>query len=170
MELLRIAPERVAAAIFIDTKASADTDEARTNRLRVADSVIASEAVEAFTRAMLPNLIGQTSQTSRPDVVAAVNLMLSQSRPAGVAALQRAMAARPDSQAAIASFYGPVLSIRGLEDTVTSADDHAQIVSAARDGVHCDIAASGHLSPLEAPAETAAAIIEFLEQIRHGSC
>lgn len=170
MELLRTAPERVAGCIFIDTKAGADTDEGRANRLRVADQVEAAGSTEALWRAMLPNVVADSTHATRPDVVNRVQEMMSQSRPDGVAALQRAMAARPDSIKAISEFRGPVLSIRGAEDKIASADDHAAITAAAQDGMHIEIADCGHLAPLEAPVETATAIIDFLDGVRRASC
>lgn len=170
MELLRRAPERVAAAIFIDTKASADTEEARANRLRVAESVTASRSTEAFWRAMLPNVVGATTHATQPAVVEAVREMMQDSRSAGVAALQRAMAARPDSANAIAEFRGPVLSLRGEEDSVASALDHQNLVDFSLDAVHVTLSGVGHLAPIEAPAETSAAIVSFLDQVRDVSC
>lgn len=170
MELMRYAPERVAAAMFFDTKASADTDEQRANRVRVAESVTASETTEAFWRAMLPNVVGSTTHASRPDIVAEVETMMRDSRPEGVAALQTAMASRFDSHEIIGKFRGPVLSVRGTEDGIASAADHAAIMAAAQDGVHVDIAGAGHLAPLEDATAANAAILNFLEQVQKTSC
>ena len=170
MELLRRAPERVAAVMLIDTKASADTEEARANRLRVADSVTAAGTTEAFWRAMLPNVVGATTHEQRPEVVETVRGMMADSTPAGVAALQIAMSRRPDSTDAITEFRGPVLSIRGDEDSVASERDHQDLVDYSMDAVHVTLAGVGHLAPVEAPAQTAEAIIEFLTKVRRASC
>lgn len=170
MELLRRAPERVAAAIFIDTKASADSVEAQANRERVAESVLAAGTTEAFCRAMLPAVLGATTHAQRPEVVESVRVIMSESTSEGVAALQRAMAARPDSADAIAQFRGPVLSIRGDEDTIAVERDHQDIVDLSLDAVHVTLPMVGHLAPIEAPTETAAAIVEFLEKVRRASC
>ena len=170
MELLRRAPERVAAAILIDTKPSADTPESKANRERVAESVVAAGSTEAFCRAMLPAVLGDFTHAHRPDVVALVRDIMSDSTPDGVAALQRAMAQRPDSADALAQFRGPVLSIRGAEDTVASERDHQDIVDFSLDAIHVTLPQVGHLAPIEAPTETAAVIVEFLEKVRRASC
>lgn len=160
-------PERVAGAIFIDTKASADTAEARSNRLRVAESVEAAESSAAFTRAMMPNLVAATASE---DVKERIASLISNANHKGVASLQRAMAIRPDSHKAIAEFRGPVLSIRGELDTIATAEDHEKILQNSQDGIHFTLAGVGHLAPLEAPSETSGKIKDFLQQLIKGSC
>ncbi|MEY4323250.1 MAG: hypothetical protein RL410_1031 [Actinomycetota bacterium] len=170
MEMLRYAPERVAGLILIDTKASADTEEARANRQRVAQSVIDANTTEAFTRAMLPNLLGATTHSTKPEVVAKVQETLSRASVDGVSSLQIAMSMRPDSLQDIKNFRGPVLSIRGDEDGIASAQDHGGMVAASHDAIHVEIKGSGHLAPIEAPEETSHAIIDFLNDVQRISC
>lgn len=167
MQMLLHYPERVAGAIFIDTKASADAPEARANRLRIAESVEAAESSEAFTRAMLPNLI---AETAADEVKERVSKLISAAPYKGVASLQRAMAIRPDSHQAIADFRGPVLSIRGDLDTIATAEDHEKIIENSQDGIHKTIANTGHLAPLEASVETSKVIQDFLQKLINGSC
>lgn len=170
MAMMRRAPERMAGAILIDTKATADNAEGRANRLRIAEQVERAENTEAVWRAMLPNALGQTTQALHPEIVEQAGQIMADSTPTGVAGLQRAMLARPDSIKDLKDFRQPVLSIRGSEDMITSAADHAAIVAALPDCVHVDIEAAGHLSPLEKPQAVAAAIIEFLTTVKRLSC
>ncbi|MEI6231312.1 MAG: alpha/beta hydrolase, partial [Actinomycetes bacterium] len=107
MELVRQAPERIAALALIDTKGSADSSEARDNRLRVAEQVSSAESTEALGRAMLPNLLGATTHEQRPAVVELVRSWIHAADPEGVAWAQRAMAARPDSYDDLASLRVP---------------------------------------------------------------
>jgi pimeloyl-ACP methyl ester carboxylesterase len=165
MEMLRYAPERVAGLILMDTKASADSEEGRANRYRVAESVFQAGTTEAFWRSMLPNLLGATTSTTKPHTVDRVRGILSESKVEAVMRLQEAMAARPDSHADLRAFHGPVLSLRGVEDVIATAADHAQMVEAAPDAIHVDIKGAGHLAPIEAPAETADAIVDFLYRV-----
>ncbi|MFN8147218.1 MAG: alpha/beta fold hydrolase [Candidatus Nanopelagicales bacterium] len=60
MEIVRQDPSRVAGIALVDTKATADAEEARVNRLKVADQVLASGSTEALARAMVPTLLGTT--------------------------------------------------------------------------------------------------------------
>ena len=170
MAMLRRAPERMAGAIFIDTKASADGEEGKANRARLAEQVLKSGSTEALWRAMLPNALGKTTMESRPDVVERTRGIMRDSRPQGVANLLMAMAARPDSHSDIAAARIPMLSIRGDEDSIASAADHEAIVAAGHDIRHVTIHGCGHLAPLEAPAQTAKAITDFLDQVQKPSC
>ena len=170
MELMKIAPERIAAAIFIDTKASADNEAQYENRLRVAKQVKETNSTEAFWRAMLPNVLGETTNASRTDLVEYTKSLMAESRVNGVANLQLAMSARPDQHETIRNFRNPILSIRGDEDNVASALDHQAIVDAAKDAIHVEIEKCGHLAPIEKPQETVEAINSFLARISNPSC
>ncbi len=97
MELVRQDASRIAGLALVDTKASADTEEARANRLRVAEQVLEAGSTTALARAMLPGLLGATTLAARPEVVERVRGWIEDADPAGVAWAQRAMAARPDS-------------------------------------------------------------------------
>jgi pimeloyl-ACP methyl ester carboxylesterase len=170
MELMRRNPTQIAAAILIDTKASADNEEQKVNRQRVAQTVLDSDTTEAFWRAMLPKVLGITTQGQNSDAVELTRSMMQDSKPEAVANLQLAMAARPDSFETLRNFAGSVLSIRGTEDEVTTGSDHQAMVDACHDAIHVEIAGSGHLAPVEAPAETAQVIIEFLQKIAATNC
>ncbi|MEO6821562.1 MAG: alpha/beta hydrolase [Candidatus Nanopelagicales bacterium] len=162
MELLRQVPERVDALVLADTKASADDDAARENRLRVADQVLAAGSTEALARAMVPTLLGSTSLTGRPDVVERVRALVEATDPAAVAWAQRAMAARPDSRGTLAAFPRPALVIWGEEDLTCSRAEQDLMVTALPDGQLATIAHAGHLAAMEAPAEVAAVLLQFL--------
>ena len=71
MALLRRAPERVAALVLADTKADADTPEAREVRLRTAETV-ESEGTAQLAEQMLPALLGATTLERRPGVAGRV--------------------------------------------------------------------------------------------------
>ena len=170
MELIRRNSTQIAAAILIDTKASADNAEQKANRLRVAQTVIDSGTTGAFWRAMLPKVLGTTTQAQNPDAVALTRSMMQDSKVQAVANLQLAMVARPDSFETLRNFAGPVLSVRGVEDEATTNADHLAMVEVCRDAMHIEIAGSGHLVPVEAPAKTAEVIIDFLQKLDSARC
>ena len=103
-------------------------------------------------------------------MVARVQDILDAATVDGVISLQSAMMLRPDSHDDLRAFYGPVLSLRGSEDVIATAADHAAIVTACREATHIDIQSAGHLAPIESPRETADAIITFLNHIQKVSC
>lgn len=159
MAMLRRHPERVAGVILMDTKASEDTDEARANRLRMADAV--EQHGTRALRPMLDTLIGATSHRERPGLVAQVTAWLDAARPDGVAWAQRAMAARPPSFDTLRDAAGRLTTktvVVGAEDTLTGKDE-ADAMAAALGGVDVHVIdGAGHLSPLEDPEAVAAAL------------
>lgn len=161
MAMLRRVPERVAAVALIDTKASADADEARANRERVAQAVL-NNGPRAL-RPMLDTLLGDTTRKERPEIVAQVTGWLDAARPKGVAWAQRAMAARPSSFDVLASAKAPVTVIVGAEDTLTPREDAVAIAEARVPPAPLRVlAGAGHLSPVEDPDAVAGALRDVL--------
>ena len=166
MEIVRQDPARVAGIALVDTKATADSEEARANRLKVAEQVVASGSTEALARAMVPTLLGSTTQDDRPEVVAQVKTWIEAADPAAVAWAQRAMAARPDSLADLASLAVPGLVVWGVEDGMSPRTEQDLMVDAMRDARLVVVTESGHLSTVEAPEQVADALVTFLADVK----
>ena len=114
--------ERVSGLILCDTRAGADTDEGRTNRLKAADDVEKQGPVP-FIDGMIPKLLGDTTRTTRPDLVERARKMMLEMSVAGISAVQRGMAARPDSVADLKTINVPTLVMVGAEDILTSLSE-----------------------------------------------
>jgi pimeloyl-ACP methyl ester carboxylesterase len=166
MELVRQAPERIAALALIDTKGSADSAEARENRLRVAQQVSEAESTQALARAMLPNLVGSATHEHRPEVVELVRGWILAADPEGVAWAQRAMAARPDSHGDLAALRVPSLVLWGAQDALSPRADQDALVAALTDVRAIELPDAGHLTPIEVPDQFADAFITFLTDAR----
>ena len=78
-------PESVLALVLADTRASADTPEARERRLRSAAKAEA-EGSRAIADDMIPLLLGSTTLNSRPGVVERVRAMIEANNPVGLPA------------------------------------------------------------------------------------
>jgi pimeloyl-ACP methyl ester carboxylesterase len=109
---------RVSGLILCDTRAGADTEEGRINRLKAADDAEKQGPVP-FIDGMIPKLLGDTTRTTRPDLVERARKMMLEMPAAGIAAVQRGMAARPDSTADLKTINVPTLVMVGAEDTLT---------------------------------------------------
>ncbi|HYT09850.1 MAG TPA: alpha/beta hydrolase [Mycobacteriales bacterium] len=162
MAILRRHPDRIASLALVDTKASADAAAARDNRERIARTVLAERSVRVLIDDVLPTLLGATTVAERPAVVAAARAMAEAWQPESVAWSQRAMAARPDSTAVLRSAHVPALVVVGEEDQLSPVDDARRMVDALPRARLVAVPRAGHLSPLEAPAEVTAALVEFL--------
>jgi pimeloyl-ACP methyl ester carboxylesterase len=156
--------ERLAGLALIDTKATADGEEARANRERVAVAVT-GEAGTTVLLPMLEALLGATTRATRPDVVARVREAVLAARPEGVAWSQRAMATRPDSLELLGTLRFPAAVVVGEEDTLSPPADAMTMVEALPDSVLTVVPASGHLAAVEDPPSVAAALAALIQRI-----
>ena len=153
--------ERVAGLILVDTKAAADSDDARKTRLAAADDVL-NRGTQPFIDAQLPKLLGESTHRNRPDLVVEARRMMMQASAAGIAAVQRGMAARPDSNATLASITVPTLVVAGDEDGLTTPLEMETMHRAIRGSIFRRIPKAGHYSPFEQPEEVHRVLRDFL--------
>lgn len=168
MALLRRHPHRIRGLILADTKAPADAEPARANRERIAAAVESADSAfvaELLTAEMLPGLVGSTTVSSRPVILARVRDMLAAAPGAAVAWASRAMAARPDSFDTLRAVPVPALVIVGAQDALSppaEAEQMASVIPAAR---LVEIPAAGHLSAIETPEPFNEAVTSYLAQL-----
>src|ERR1035437_9256600 len=162
-ELWRQARERVKGLAFIDTKAPGDPEEARANRLKSAEDVLA-RGPEGFIDGLLPKLLGRTTRSNRPDIAAAARAILMESSAAGIAAVQRGMADRPDSTPTLSTIDVPTLVLFGDEDDVALGEGEA-IRNGIRNAEMRVVEKAGHYSPFEKPEEVSRLLREWLERL-----
>jgi 3-oxoadipate enol-lactonase len=159
--------ERIAGLVLSNTRASAETEESRANRLRIADQVL-SEGTEPFIADMLGKLIGSTTRTERPDVVEAARRMMQSMSPEDIAGVQRGMADRPDSVDTLSTIDVPALVIAGEEDIPPLSAAELMRDRIAGSTLHV-IPRAGHYAAMERPKEYAALIQHFAEKIQTGT-
>ena len=117
-EFWRCSRDRVSALVLSNTKAQADTPEAKAARLKAAADVV-ERGVEPFFESLVPRLIGQTTRSTRPDRVEGALRMMRKMSPEDVAQVQRGMAERPDSVSTLKTINVPTLLLTGDEDVLT---------------------------------------------------
>jgi 3-oxoadipate enol-lactonase len=151
-EFWRQFPSRATALVLSNTKAPADTPEARAERFKVADDVL-ERGVEAFFEGFLPKVLGETTRLSRPDLVEGALRMMRRMSAEDVAGTQRGLAERPDSIPTLKTINVPTLVITGDEDTLTGVPE-AELMKQNIPGAQMNvIAKAGHYSPWERPEE-----------------
>lgn len=159
-ECWRRRPAAVRALVLADTRAEADTDEARAKRVKM-QALARASGTTAVIDAMLPNLLGATTQTGDPHLALEVRGWASASSSGLVDALEM-LRTRPDSRPTLATITCPALVIVGREDTLTPPEA-AQLM---RDGIagaqYVEIAEAGHLANVEQPEAFNAALHAFL--------
>jgi len=160
MEMLRQQPGRISVLALVDTKASSDPEPAREQRRNMAAAVLAEGSSRSLT-GMIPKLLGETTRSTRPDVVQAVESFIADASPEAVAWSQRAMAERPDSLPTLAAFHGPSLVLYGQEDTLSPGPDQSVMADALSNAELRSLPGSGHLSALEQPAQVSDALLHL---------
>jgi len=156
---------RLAGLAILDSRPDADGEDARTNRLRLAEQVL-GVAGTAVLAPMLGGLLGPTSHARRPDLLEQVRTWLTEAPASGVAWSQRAMAGRRDNRPLLAGLALPAAIVVGEEDTLSPVPVAAGMADQLPDAVLNVIPEAGHLSPLERPDAVAAALTDLMVRIR----
>ncbi len=162
-QFVRQFPEWVKAIVPCDTRAIADSAEARQARLKTADEVTKS-GVEPIITAMLPKLLGAATRNTRLDIVVALTAIMHGCPPTAIAASLRGMADRPDVTAELASFTQPALVLVGAEDAISSSDEMRGIADKMPDAEFVEIPGAGHMTTLENPEAVNTALLDFINR------
>ena len=153
---------RVDALVLCNTKAQADTPEARAVRLQAATFVL-ERGTELFFGSMIPKLMGKSTCDTRPDLVEGALRMMRTMSPEDVAMVQRGMAERQDSVETLKTINVPTMLVTGDEDILTGVGE-AELMRQNISGSEIKlIAKAGHYSPWEQPEEVGKLLRKFLD-------
>lgn len=152
---------RLARLILCDTRAVADSPDAAKGRLDTAKKVLA-EGSGVVAQGMLPKLIAAGTVEQQPHIKQQLAATMSGTSPAGIAAALRGMAVRPDVTSWLPSINVPTLVLVGAEDAIAPPAEMRSIAAAIPGAQFVEIAAAGHMAPLENPAASNAALRKFL--------
>jgi pimeloyl-ACP methyl ester carboxylesterase len=156
--------DRLGGLLLLDTKASADSEPARADRLRMVERVLA-EGAGFLPEAMLPRLLGKTSLEERPELVERVTVLIREQDPRAVAGAQRGMAARLDATDVLAGIAVPTLVVHGEEDAIIAPEVGRELAAAIPDARFLLVERAGHLANLEQPEVVNEALLDFLAPI-----
>jgi pimeloyl-ACP methyl ester carboxylesterase len=157
-------PARLKGLVLQDTKASADSDEARRQRAMVADKVRKEGAVAAAT-AFLPKLLGETAQRDEPALVERIREAILRTSPQGIVDALAGLAARADSTPSLREIRVPTLVVCGDEDTITPVSDSEVLHRGIAGSRLVVLLNAGHLSNLEKPDAFNDALRGFLASL-----
>ncbi|MCA1849465.1 MAG: alpha/beta fold hydrolase [Acidobacteria bacterium] len=160
----RLFPWRVRALVLADTRAGADTDEARRGREEMAARAL-KEGMGAIADALVPKLLAPASISERPEIVTRVREMILGTKPEGAAAALRGMALRRDQTDLLPEVIAPTLIIVGREDALTPPAEAELMHREIRGSRLRVIEGAGHISNVERPAEFNRALVEFLDAL-----
>ncbi len=152
LAMVRRHPELIRALVLADTRAGADSPEARANRAAQAEKV-RREGASAIADAVLPKLLGATSHRERPELVARVRRTIEANPPRGITDALAGLAARADSTPTLREIRVPTLVVVGEEDTITPREEAETLQRGIAGSRLVVIPQAGHLSSLENPDE-----------------
>lgn len=160
----RLYPQRVSSLVLADTRAGADSDEARRGREESARGAL-EKGINVIAEAMLPKLLSPATLAQKPDTVARVREMMTSTQPAGAAAALRGMALRRDQRSFLSEISGPTLILVGGDDNLTPPSEASLMHQAIRGSRMTIIEKAAHLSNVEQPEEFNHALLNFLGDV-----
>ena len=156
--------ERFAGLVLSNTRAAAETEESRANRLRIAEEV-ERQGTTAFIEDMLGKLIGPTTRAEHPEIVESARRMMQGMSADDIAGVQRGMADRPDSVETLSTINVPTLVIAG-EDDVPPPLSAAELMRDRIVGSTLQvIAKAGHYAAMEQPERYSEVLLQFVRSL-----
>jgi pimeloyl-ACP methyl ester carboxylesterase len=162
--LLQRYPQRVAAALFLMTRAAADDDAGRAHR-----TTLAAEASKGnlgpIVNAFESILFAPGGASKRPELVERVRGWMLATPPEGVAGGLLAMRDRPDMISHLRNFNVPTLVV-GAELDVAIALGHSKLLAEQIPNACFEvIPEAGHLANLEQPELFSAVLRDYLASL-----
>jgi len=156
--------QRLAGLILCDTRATADSEEVRENRLRTAERIL-NEGTSFLADQMLPRLCCERTFRHQPEVVEKLRTMIVESPPEGVAAAARGMACRSDATDLLGQIDCPTLVLVGQFDAISPPEEMEQMARAMPKASFVIVPDAGHMAPLEQGQFVNQAIQDFLSRL-----
>jgi 3-oxoadipate enol-lactonase len=157
-------PDELRALVLVDTRSSADGEDARAGRYEMIEEV-AANGPAAIAEQMLPKLLSERATTDNPTLVVDVRRMIETTAAGSIAGALAGMAEREDSTAVLPTISVPTLVIVGENDVVTPPEAAREMASAIPSARLEVLEGAGHLSNLERPDAFNAVLREFLDSL-----
>ncbi|MEO6067303.1 MAG: alpha/beta fold hydrolase [Gemmatimonadota bacterium] len=165
LEFARRYRSRLRGLVLMDTRAEADTAEARKAR-EAAMQVARERGAGAIAAQMITKLFAPGAAETMPQVVDRIRGMMEAAPVKGIVGALSAMRDRPDSTATLSELEGlPTLIVVGEKDQVTPLAVARAMADAVPGGMLSVIPAAGHLPPVEQPIATTRVLTEFLQSL-----
>jgi 3-oxoadipate enol-lactonase len=159
--LYRKYPSLFNALVLADTRATADTPEAKATRFSMAQ-IAYKRGSSTIAELMLPKLLGSTSLDHRQDLVEQLRHMITANEISGIVGDLMAMEERPDSTLLLRDLKIPTLVIVGEEDVASPPEEVQGMAEHIPGAKFTIIPEAGHVSNLDQPKLFNQSIREFL--------
>ncbi len=156
-------PSRVKALILADTRAQADTEEAKQTRGQQAEKALTA-GMGGIADAMLPKLLTPETVSKRPEIVKRVRDMMLKTKPEGAAAALQGMAEREDQTQLLSQITVPTLILVGSEDPITPVADSEKMHEAIAGSRLVVLDKASHVSNIEQAEQFNQELKRFLRE------
>ena len=162
MEVLRQAPERVARLALLDTNPLAEAEAVKARRAPQMEAAKAGRLREVMRDEMKPNYL-----VDSPRKLAILDLCMDMAEALGPQVFVNqsiALRDRPDQTETLRGFRGPALVLCGRHDTLCPVERHELMHDLLENSRLEIVENAGHLTTLEQPEITTAALSRWLEE------
>lgn len=151
-------PPQLAGLILTDTKAAADTPEARQKR---------SDSIELIRNDGFAHVIGQMLPTQVVQAAAKEQLktIMESQTPGALIAGMTALRDRPDYSEVLATIDVPTLLLFGEHDSITPPSIAQTLCKSLKNSTTTIVPEAGHISTLDQPQRVTDALRVFLQQL-----
>ena len=164
LALFQSRPDLFDGLVLPNTRAGADSPEARANRRNML-ALVDREGPSGVARDMMPKLIGATTRETNPSIEANVRRLIKQQSPVAVRCAIHRMMHRPDSTPLLAQVSVPALVITGAEDEMIPVDESRRMAAAITGATLVIVPGAGHLANMEQPDAFNNALNTFLSTL-----
>ena len=161
--LYRKFPNSVKAMVLADTRAQADTEEAKAGRFAMAQTAYQS-GPQAIAEMMMPKILAPFTMEHRQEVVDRIRKIILKNKASGIIVDLMAMSRRPDSTSLLSHISCPTLIIVGEQDVATPPSEAQYMKERIPGSKVVTIPQAGHMSNLEQPEVFNGALSEFLTE------
>jgi 3-oxoadipate enol-lactonase len=150
--------------ILIDTRADADSPQAREGRAKAIE-LAKTEGSPAIAAQMLPKLLAEGAVAARPELARQVRKIMEACPSLTIQNALAAMRDRADSTDLLKQIAVPTLVIVGESDSITPPPVAEAMHAAIAGSQLAIIRGAGHLTPMEQPEQVNQAILRFLKEV-----
>ncbi|MYG40945.1 MAG: alpha/beta fold hydrolase [Nitrospira sp. SB0677_bin_15] len=166
--LYRTHPELFHALVLADTRATADTPDARTARFSMAQ-IAYRRGASVIADLMLPKLLSPAACEHRADLQDQLRTIIAGNQVSGIVGDLMAMEERPDSTPLLRTISVPTLVIAGEEDLASPPEEVESMAARIPGATFVRIPQAGHLSNMENSSAFNKAILSFLTSVENSA-
>ena len=164
LEIMRQAPERVAALALVNTGARTDTAQTTLTRKAAIAAARGPAGPDAVFAEFLPRIL-LPAHLNNADIVALLNSMSAAVGVDGFERQQTAAMNRPDSRPTLKTINCPTVVICGRQDLTTPLELSDEMVAHIANARLMVIEDCGHMAPMEKPDAVTSALRKWLSSV-----